>query len=308
MNVTELDDLTTGISEWITKLTGVPYELVINIIDTFLTILILWIIYKLVFRILKKSVDDTKKLYKWRKNLHYLFVTIGFLIIGQVWLFQFQSLGTFLGLFSAGLAIALKDPISSFFGWIFILWRKPFETGDRIEIGNHTGDIVDIRIFSFKLIEIGNWVDGDQTTGRTIAIPNSRIFIDPLANYTIGFNYIWNEIPVLVTFESNWHKAKEILGRIVIKNAEKYSVAAEKEILHASEKIFIQRENVNPTVYTSVKNSGVMLTLRFVCIPRKRRGLEQAIWEDILEEFSKCSDIDFAYPTTRFYNNQTEGK
>ena len=67
------------------------------------------------------------------------------------------------------------------------------------------------RIFMFTLMEIGNWVDADQSTGRVIHIPNGKVFKEVLANYSKGFQYIWNEIPVLVTFESNWKKAKEIL-------------------------------------------------------------------------------------------------
>ena len=66
--------------------------------------------------------------------------------------------------------------------------------------------------------------------------------------------------------------------------------------------------NLTPIVYTSVKDSGVMLTMRFLCDPRQRRSYEQTIWEMVLKKFSKCDDIDFAYPTQRFYSNLSEGK
>ena len=65
---------------------------------------------------------------------------------------------------------------------------------------------------------------------------------------------------------------------------------------------------LTPTVYTSVRDCGVLLTIRYLCEPRRRRGTEQSIWEDILEQFAQCDDIDFAYPTRRFYNNVIEGK
>jgi hypothetical protein len=61
-------------------------------------------------------------------------------------------------------------------------------------------------------------------------------------------------------------------------------------------------------VYTSVQDCGVLLTIRYLIEPRKRRWSEQAIWEDILEAFAGRPDIDFAYPTQRFYNNVLEGK
>ncbi|MEJ2637284.1 MAG: mechanosensitive ion channel family protein, partial [Calditrichia bacterium] len=54
--------------------------------------------------------------------------------------------------------------------------------------------------------------------------------------------------------------------------------------------------------------SGILLTIRFLTEPRKRRGSEQTMWEAVLREFAKCDDIDFAYKTTRFYDNIKEGK
>ena len=45
-----------------------------------------------------------------------------------------------------------------------------------------------------------------------------------------------------------------------------------------------------------------MLTIRYLCNPRKRRITSQHIWEDVLDAYDEKNDIDFAYPTTRFYN------
>lgn len=134
------------------------------------------------------------------------------------------------------------------------------------------------------------------------------MFKEVLANYSRGFQYIWNEVPVLVTFESDWKKAKMILMRIGNKHAEHLSKSAEQKVKKAARKYMIFVSKLTPIVYTSVKDSGIMLTIRFLCEPRRRRNSEQAIWEDVLDEFDKCDDIDFAYPTQRHYNNLSEGK
>ncbi|MBN1613988.1 MAG: mechanosensitive ion channel, partial [Deltaproteobacteria bacterium] len=215
---------------------------------------------------------------------------------------------TFFGLLSAGLAIALKDPLSNMAGWVFIVWRKPFEIGHRIEIGGVAGDVIDLRIFQFTMLEIGNWVDADQSTGRIIHVPNAKVFTEPQANYSQGFEYIWNEIPVLVTFESNWRKAKDILSHIAEKHGLPAGKEAAEQVAQAARKFLIFYTIYTPIVYTSVKDSGIMLTIRHLCESRKRRGVSEEIWEDILQEFSLCEDIDFAYPTTRWYDNRTEGK
>jgi small-conductance mechanosensitive channel len=74
-------------------------------------------------------------------------VSLAIILVGRVWLAGMQSLATIIGLMTAGLAIALQDIVKSIAGWAFILWRKPFSVGDRIQVGNHTGDVIDIRIF-----------------------------------------------------------------------------------------------------------------------------------------------------------------
>jgi len=262
----------------------------------------------IVVLIVRSRTEDIRIRYHWRKTTTYVAVTLGIFIIGRLWFQGFQSLATFLGLLSAGLAIALQDLVRSFAGWMFILWRQPFGLGDRIQIGEARGDVIDIRLFRFSLMEVGNWVHADQSTGRVIHIPNGRVFTETLANYSKGFQYIWEEIPVLVTFESNWEKAKQILNDIARSRTEHLSGPAEENVRRASRQFMIFYEKLTPIVYTSVADCGVLLTLRFLCEPRRRRGTVEAVWEAILRAFADCPDIDFAYPTTRFFDNRTEGK
>jgi len=134
------------------------------------------------------------------------------------------------------------------------------------------------------------------------------VFQEPLANYTEGFEYIWNEIAVLLTFESAWEDAKEILGGIAKKHGDEPTGAAAEQIKRAASTKLIIINNLTPIVYTSVRDSGVLLTVRYLCNTRSRRGSEQKIWEDVLRAFAKRADIDFAYPTQRHYLNHIEGK
>jgi small-conductance mechanosensitive channel len=297
-------DVSSAIQQWTNMEPGTQLDLLKSV----LLIVVVMALRALVLRIMRSRVDDVRSRYKWRKTITYISVVVAILLVGRVWSEGIGELATFLGLLSAGLAIALRDPIVNLGGWLFIIWRRPFVVGDRIEIGGHAGDVIDQRIFQIILLEIGNWVDADQSTGRLIHIPNGLVFRESLANYTRGMQYIWNEIGVLVTFESNWKKAKEILADIVETHAREVVEEAEQQMLKASRQFMIFYSTLTPTVYTSVKDSGVMLTLRFLCHPRRRRGTAQAIWEDILTRFGEQDDIDFAYPTTRYYFNAAEGK
>jgi small-conductance mechanosensitive channel len=249
----------------------------------------------------QRAADDIMKSYRWRRTVLYTYTFLLLVLIIPIWTKGITSLATLLGLASAGIAIAMHDTIANIAGWFFIMSRKPFKVGDRIEIGDIGGDVIDIRIFQFSIVEIGNWIDADQSTGRIVHVPNSKVLREPLANYHIGFEYIWNEIPVLITFESDWKKAKKLLEDIALTNVEHLSKGAQEQIHRAAEKYFIFYGKLTPIVYTTVKDSGVLLTIRYLVNPRQRRSTEQQIWEATLDAFNREADIDLAYPTTRFY-------
>lgn len=279
-----------------------------NFLETFLIIVVLVAIHFIVNVIVRRQTENDSVRYKWRKNVAYILSFVGFLLIGRIWFEGMASLATFLGLLSAGLAIALRDPVTDMAGWLFLVWRKPFGVGDRIEIGDRKGDVIDIRFFKFTILEIGNWTKSDQSTGRVIHVPNHYVLQNSIANYTSDFNFIWNEIEIIVTFESDWRKAKEILTEIVNSHSEDYVADAEAQIRRAKKSYLIQYKNLTPIVYTEVVDIGVKLTIRHLSHARRRRGLNQLIWEDVLDRFLKESDIDFAYNTLRIYQNQIEGK
>jgi len=289
--------------EWIKNLTGLLPETQLKLFYSFLSIFLIWLFRYIIYHIIWKRTDDIKNRYFWKKTLTYLSVFLTLIVLMKIWLKGLDGISTYLGLLSAGLAIALKDLITNIASWLFIIFRRPFTIGDRIQIGSKIGDVIDIRVFQFTLMEIGNWVDADQSTGRIIHIPNGKILNEDLANYSKGFKHIWDEIPVLITFESNWKKAKLILSDIVKTHAEHLSKKAQADIKEVSKKYMILYSTLTPITYTSVKDSGVLITLRYLCEPRKRRDTKQKIWENILIEFAKNEDIDLAYPTQRFFNS-----
>ncbi len=295
-----------GISGFFEESVGISLDNQSKVLYSIIILFVLGVIRFAILRVVWRFTEDPKSRYTWRRSVSYTIGILTIILIGSVWIRAIGQLGTFLGLITAGVAIALKDLLTNIAGWIFILARKPFGLGDRIQIGEQSGDVIDLRLFQFTLLEIGNWVDADQSTGRIIHIPNGTIFTAAQSNYSAGFKFIWNELPVLVSFESNWRQARDLLQKIVNDHAEDLSADAEKKIIEASKKYMIFYQYLTPIVYTSVKDSGVLLTMRYICDARRRRITEHEIWEDVLKAFAKNKDIEFAYPTQRFYSRKDE--
>lgn len=285
-------------------------DLQVQIIKTIAIILILIFIYFSIRKVLYRTVEDNQLYYRVKKTVSYIIVVIAFIMVGRVWFQGVQSLATFIGIFSAALAIVMKDVILNIAGWIYIMFKSLLSVGDRIEIDGVAGDVIDIQVFSFALMEIKNWVDADQSTGRIVYIPNATILNKPLFNYSKGIPYVWNEIPIAVPFESNWKKAKSIMNNIAGKYGEVISSQAEESIKEASKKFSLYNAQLNPTVYTKIDNdsASVILTMRYMCSYRNRRGSEEKIHEEILEEFMKHEDVEFAYPTQIIYHDEEKNR
>src|ERR1044072_8192690 len=145
----------------------------------------------------------------YRYNLIRLIHLLSLILVGVVivsFLFvNWYTAAVSLGLISLILGFALQTPITSFIGWINILIRAPFQVGDRIQIADFKGDVVEINYFDTTLWEFGgSYLTNDVPSGRLIRFPNSLVLQSAVYNYSWRkFPYIWNEIPFHVAYESD---------------------------------------------------------------------------------------------------------
>ena len=272
-----------------------------KLIASAITVVVLALLRWLVLRTVQKRFEEAWVDYRARKVATYVSTILGLGILAWIWIDAFNDLPTFLGLVSAGIAIALADVLKNLAGWIYILSRRPFRVGDRIEVDGTKGDVVDIRLFRFSLMEVGNWVDAEQSTGRLVHVPNSVVFTNQVANYTEGFEFIWQEIPVLVTFESDRGRAREIIENAVRAHAPNVGAKASARIRATARNYHIKVGALTPIVYLSVKDSGVLFTARFLVDARRMRNIAQSVWDAILNALDDEPHVDLAYPTVRTY-------
>jgi len=264
--------------------------------------LVLFVGYLLLFifvGVINRRIKDLKTKHNARKNVTYFTNFLIILAIVFVWIQNINSITIFLGVVGAGIALALQEVILCVAGWGLILTRRPFEVGDRVELSGVKGDVIDIRLFQTSILEIGSWVEADQSTGRIVNIPNSAVFKKENYNYSRGFDFIWNEIKILVTFESDWKRAEEIMIQHGIKEAEGMEEVVKKNIEDMTKKYMIYYEKLTPIVYIDIKDSGVLLTLRYLTEARKRRASQDKLCRAILNDFEKEERVNFAYPTYR---------
>jgi small-conductance mechanosensitive channel len=256
----------------------------------------------LVLRLTMRNFEDPKVWYRVRKTVTWattaVFLVVSVLVLTGVG----GGLLTYLGILSAGVAVALSDLLRNLAGWLYIATRRPFRIGDRIEIDGQAGDVVDLRAFRFSLLEIRNWVDADQSTGRIVHVPNGKVLSEPLANFGAGFHWVWHEIKVLLTFESDWERATGMLQEILDEESpDVRSREAAEAIRRASKEYLLSFTHLTPTVYLDVKDSGIQLTGRLLCDVRTRRGVTHRVWTALLKVIEADPAVELAYPTVRAF-------
>jgi small-conductance mechanosensitive channel len=100
------------------------------------------------------------------------------------------------GVGSIIIGLAVQTPMKSFIAWIYILVRQPSRVGDRIKIGDATGDVIDVGYLDTTLWEFGGqYLSTGHPSGRLIKFPNEKVLDELVYNYSWPlFPYIWNEV------------------------------------------------------------------------------------------------------------------
>ena len=122
-----------------------------------------------------------------------------------------------------------------------------------------------------RALGCGNRLNAEQSTGRIVHVPNHMILFHPVFNYNKAFQYIWNEITVLITFDSDWKKAEKILYAIMQETVPNPDQKMQEEIRESARRFMIYYRNVSPNIYTNVVEDGIQLIMRFLCHPRRNR-------------------------------------
>ena len=272
--------------------------LVEKIFYSFVALSVSYFFLKLLLEgVVVKRIKDSRARYSFRKTTQVLFLVASFVIILRIWIPNPQALLVAYGLVAAGVAIALQDVFKNFAGSLSILLTGIYRVGDRIEVNNKYGDVIDIGPFYTALIELREWVDGDQTTGRIIFMPNGNVLSHHVNNYTKDHNFIWDEIALPVTYKSDWKKAIETIHKIVKKETSSTTKQVETEISKLEEKYYLSKRNIEPAIFITPTDNWITLQIRYVVDVRDRRITHNKLARLILDELEKTPDVTIASQT-----------
>lgn len=269
---------------YIANFTSLDEKYILTIFQSLLVFFVIKLIYKVIEIINNRFNPNDKKKYILNKRVKLVCSVLIVLCLVLIWQDYFKDFLTFISVISAALTLAVRDIVVNFFSGIYIKVAKPFKVEDRISIGSCIGDVINISILSFELLEVRSEDEGEQSTGIIIQVPASKIFTEYLKNYSKAFKYVWKEMSIKVPIDSNIVKTKKELYRIIRSNQVVSSIPnkMERQLDNVTGEYRIYYNKLDPIIYTKIVDNYVLLTMRFLVHPKKVRNVESEIWNQIL--------------------------
>lgn len=213
------------------------------------------------------------------------------------------EIAIYVPIIALGLALALQKYTASFFGYFVITFSRIYDLGDRIRIGNIKGDVRRVGLLHTTLEEVGEDEKlGGEVTGRLLHVPNLIILDQPVLNYskdysvhskTISSDYMFDEVRVPITSDSNAQRASELLESILKRQDETYVREARRMFQNGYPR-FLDEAAAGPRILVHVEPQHIWIKGKFVAPLRGRNELRSKILLQFFREINTTEDVRLA--------------
>lgn len=241
---------------------------------------------------LSRQVVDASVRFNLERVLDLTLGLVLFFVLMTLLFSDWYTAAVSLGLLSVILGFALQTPITSFIGWIYILVRKSFRVGDRIRVGDITGDVIDLSYLDTTILEVrGDYLTGDHPSGRIIKFPNLTVLSEAVYNYTtISYPFIWNEIKVQLAYQSDLELVTRLMTEVVERElgpALQERLTAYRDLLNRT-MLGETASPLGPLVFFTVSdNTWVEAIVRYVVKPHEAETVKTRLIRKLLHELNQ---------------------
>jgi small-conductance mechanosensitive channel len=244
--------------------------LALKLVLSLAVVVVTMIAYRLIRSTIKQKIEDATRRQSARAAVRNVLAVVGFVVIALIWLPGGANLVTALGI---------------------------LRIGDRVRIGDVVGDVMDISLLRTTVMEVGEWVKADQYTGRVVTVANRAVWVSPVYNFTQHWGYLWDEITLPITYESDWQRAAEIMLEQGQTYTKKLQADAEAKLSRMLDRFPLKETKVEPTLYLAMTDNWIELTLRFVVDAQERRKVKGQLHRDLLQHIQAEKKIAVASTT-----------
>jgi Mechanosensitive ion channel len=239
----------------------------------------------------KSLLDKVKLDARQAETLHAVISTaLQIIALGLILLVIFGppgQLGTFLGLAGAGLTVALKDFIVSFFGWFVLMGRNGIRLGDWVEINGVTGEVAELGMFHTVLLETGNWTDSGHPTGRRVTFTNNFAIEGHYFNFSTSGQWLWDELTLVVDSSQSPYPIVDAIQKTVLEATSQSAGEAEKEWKNAAHSRNVGALSAAPAINLKPVSGGVEIAVRYITRANERYAMRSKLYQAAVSLISK---------------------
>ena len=243
------------------------------------------LLYYLIGKAIKNSRMHHDQKRRFMANIRAIFFLIIVAAIFILWANELYQFVISLAAILAAFAIAGKELFLCYGGSFYKTFARPFSVGDRIQVGDIRGDVVDIGLLSTQLLEVGPKDYTQQLTGRTITLPNSIFLNTSVFNETDDVyedrDFVLHIFTVPIKNDRNWNEKKTLLLESANQFCGQYIDQANQFFQALAKKRQVGVPLVEPRINIRFENPDLILFIVRVTVPVEQRGqLEQKIIKD----------------------------
>jgi small-conductance mechanosensitive channel len=221
---------------------------------------------------------------------------IGFLM-GLVFILgfvsEFSALATFAGFITAGLAVGLQTILLSVAAYFFLIGRSGIRVGDRISIAGVTGDVVDVGIVRFYLLELAGTGIDLQPTGRIVAFSNSVLFqaTSPMFRQVPGTDYTWHEIAISLNPTGNHQIVEQSMMEVIHGVYKKYQPTLDRQQSTIERRFEIPFAPLKPRAQLQLTDTGLEAVVRYPVSLRDNIEADDEITRRLIDLIAKSEEL-----------------
>jgi small-conductance mechanosensitive channel len=198
---------------------------------------------------------------------------------------EIGSLATFAGFLTAGIAVALQNVILSVAAYFFLIGRYGIRVGDRIQIGDVTGDVVDIGLVRLHLVELDTSAGDARPTGRIVTFSNSVVF-QPTSNFfkqLPGSNFAWRRITLTLAADVDYGLAQQRISAAVAKVYDTYKAELDLQHRTLESSLAVQIGSTEPRTRLRLEESGLEIVVLYPVVLSRATQIDDLMTHALLE-------------------------
>jgi len=240
-------------------------------------------------------IEDSSTRFTLQRVMHLVVaLVIAVIAISIIFVNWYGALAA-LGIGSIIIGLSVQTPMKSFIAWIYILVRQPFRVGDRIQIADATGDVIDVGYLDTTLWEFGGkYISGDHPSGRIIKFPNEKVLDEIVYNYSWPlFPYIWNEIRFQVAYNADLEFIASTMQKITEEELGKEMIARVQTFRDLLARTPVDELEVHErprVIFRVSENTWLEAIVRYLVQPREAGRVKTRLIKKLLAALNTAPD------------------